>query len=179
MNRSLKILILFTFSSLTLYSNVNGRLKLFDHTDKTTPTISNSPLAIINLENLIIFSDLSEKEWADNNGYLNNRWPNWEFNNYISERGCLEQSWSSVSLESTSLISVEKCNSWVFVSTFVTGNAESESTKVFTELGKELLPYRHGNEDNMVVYRVVHGVNTYKISVDWKLRVIAIYRVKE
>lgn len=154
-------------------------LKILDHTGKPSPNINNSPLSIVKLENLIIFSDLSETEWADNNGYLNKRWPNWEFNNYISERGCLEQAWSSVSPNATSLISVEKCNSWVFVSTFVTGSSESESTKVFTELGKELLPYRYGNEDNMVVYRVVNGVNTYKISVDWKLKVIAIYRIKE
>ena len=140
--------------------------------NKTTTSRPNLIFGMADIEQLISLSQLSESEY--NNRFGKYSWSGWEYNEYISERGCLEKSWTKNYNGDLGLFSIEKCGEFVMMSTLATGMYEGMRDRPFTALGKELIPYRIGYDDGLTSYRVVKGARSYTIKVNWQYKFIII-----
>lgn len=140
--------------------------------------MSSSPFHYITLDNVLRISNLSEDVWS--NDYLNVAWKGWKYEKSISVRGCLEQGWLDPTKQS--FVNVEKCGDWVFLDTFIVfdgpKNLERELNAAFTKLGTELLKYKVGMDDDMIVYRIVQGAKTYQIKVNWQMKYLFVMVVE-
>lgn len=152
------------------YSQTNNSVKNSSSNKTSRPNLI---FGMADIEQLISLSQLSESEY--NNRFGKYSWSGWEYEEYISERGCLEKSWTKKYNTDLGLFSIEKCGEWVMMATLATGMYEGMRDRPFTSLGKELIPYRIGYDDGMTSYRIVKGARSYTINVNWQYKFVIIW----
>ena len=172
-----RLLFIYSLSILSFLANSYNENSVHSVLSSNDSQDVNPPFDYITLDNLLEISSISEDVWSS--GYLRKYWGGGKnFDENISANGCLEQGWLETA-DCCAMVNVEKCGSYVFLDAMAYGDFyEFELNRVFTRLGKELLKHRVGREEDLTVYKLIKGSNTYQIKVDWGLRFVIITTIE-